>query len=87
MEEFKITGATIASVTFGPTVTRYNVSIPLSIQPKKVVGKMIDMSVIEDIKAEIDKIADEPSYQHEGEDWQFGLIIAKNVIDKHISGK
>ena len=42
---------------------------------------------IEDIKAEIDKIADEPAYQHEGEDWQFGLIIAKNIIDKHISGK
>ncbi len=38
LEEFKITGASIASVTFGPTVTRYNVTIPRSISPKKVVA-------------------------------------------------
>ncbi len=38
LEEFKITGAGIASVSFGPTVTRYNVTIPRSIPPKKVVA-------------------------------------------------
>lgn len=43
LEDFKITGATIASVTFGPTVTRYNVSIPRSISPKKVVA--LDQSI------------------------------------------
>ena len=43
LEEFKVTGASIASVTFGPTVTRYNVSIPLSIPPKKVVA--LDQSI------------------------------------------
>ncbi len=43
LEEFKITGASIASVTFGPTVTRYNVTIPRSISPKKVVA--LDQSI------------------------------------------
>lgn len=38
LEDFKVTGASIASVTFGPTVTRYNVTIPRSISPKKVVA-------------------------------------------------
>lgn len=43
LEEFKVTGASIASVTFGPTVTRYNVTIPRSISPKKVVA--LDQSI------------------------------------------
>ncbi len=38
LEEFKITGASISSVTFGPTVTRYNVTIPRNVSPKKVVA-------------------------------------------------
>ena len=38
LEEFKVTGATIASVTFGPTVTRYNVALPRSVSPKKIVS-------------------------------------------------
>ncbi|MBE7068522.1 MAG: hypothetical protein E7381_04390, partial [Clostridiales bacterium] len=38
LEDFKVTGAAIASVTHGPTVTRYNVTIPRSISPKKVVA-------------------------------------------------
>ncbi len=38
LEEFKVTGAAIASVTFGPTVTRYNVTIPRNISPRKVVA-------------------------------------------------
>ena len=38
LEDFKVTGASIASVTFGPTVTRYNVTIPRHISPKKVVA-------------------------------------------------
>ncbi len=47
LEEFKITGASIASVTFGPTVTRYNVTIPRSISPKKVVA--LDQSIAIDL--------------------------------------
>ncbi len=43
LEEFKVTGASIASVTFGPTVTRYNVTIPRNISPKKVVS--LDQSI------------------------------------------
>ena len=43
LEDFKITGATIASVTFGPTVTRYNVALPRSISPRKVVA--LDQSI------------------------------------------
>ena len=38
LEEFKISGATIASVTFGPTVTRYNVTLPCGILPSKVMS-------------------------------------------------
>ncbi|MBQ5926742.1 MAG: hypothetical protein IIX01_02325 [Clostridia bacterium] len=38
LEGFKVTDATIASVTYGPTVTRYNVAIPRNISPKKVVS-------------------------------------------------
>ena len=43
LAEFRVTGAEIASVTFGPTVTRYNVAIPRSISPKKVVA--LDQSI------------------------------------------
>ena len=38
LEEFKVTGATIASVTFGPTVTRYNVALPRSVSPRKILS-------------------------------------------------
>ena len=38
LEEFKISGATIASVTFGPTVTRYNVTLPCGVLPSKVIS-------------------------------------------------
>ena len=38
LDDFKVTGAAIASVTHGPTVTRYNVTIPRNISPKKVVA-------------------------------------------------
>ena len=43
LEDFKVTGASIGSVTFGPTVTRYNVVIPRNISPKKVVA--LDQSI------------------------------------------
>ncbi len=38
LEEFNVSGATIASVTHGPTVARYNVTLPRNIPPKKVVS-------------------------------------------------
>lgn len=43
-------------------------------------------AVINDIKAEINNVLKEPQYQHEGEDWTNGLIIAEQIIDKYISG-
>ncbi len=43
LEEFKVTGATIASVSFGPTVTRYNVALPRSVSPQKIVS--LDQSI------------------------------------------
>ena len=43
LEDFNITGATIASVTNGPTVTRYNVALPRSVKPQKVVA--LDQSI------------------------------------------
>ncbi len=45
LEEFKILGATISSVTFGPTVTRYNVTIPRNISPRKVVALTDPISI------------------------------------------
>ena len=38
LEEFRITGVTIASVTFGPTVTRYNLILPRNIPPRKIIA-------------------------------------------------
>ena len=60
------------------------------IQPKKVVGEMISMSVIEDIKAEIKEYRDacsdgEWDYQLEGKIEAYTDALA--VIDEHISGK
>ncbi len=43
LDEFKVNGASIASVTFGPTVSRYNVTVPRGISPKKVVA--LDQSI------------------------------------------
>ncbi|MBQ8291667.1 MAG: hypothetical protein IJX88_04055 [Clostridia bacterium] len=43
LADFNVTSATIASVTFGPTVSRYNVAIPRNIPPKKVVA--LDQSI------------------------------------------
>ncbi len=43
LEDFNVTGATIASVTFGPAVTRYNIALPRNIPPKKVVA--LDQSI------------------------------------------
>lgn len=44
-------------------------------------------SVLEEIKADIDKAMEEPLYQHEGEDWGVGLVMARDIIDNHINGK
>ncbi|MGN1062204.1 MAG: DNA translocase FtsK, partial [Candidatus Scatosoma sp.] len=38
LEAFKVPDASIASVTCGPTVSRYNVAVPRNISPKKVVA-------------------------------------------------
>ena len=43
LEDFKIMGATVGSVTFGPTVTRYNVITPQGVSHKKVVA--LDQSI------------------------------------------
>ena len=55
------------------------------IQPKKVVGKMISMSVIDDIKAELTYIRDswEKDNYHDEAD---ALTLALKKIDKHIGG-
>ncbi len=38
LEDYNVAGGSIASVTFGPTVTRYNVVLPRGVSPKKVVS-------------------------------------------------
>ena len=49
LDDFKVSGASIASVTFGPTVTRYNVTIPRNISPRKVV--QLDESLAINLRA------------------------------------
>lgn len=49
------------------------------------VETLIGMSVIEDIKAEIKRIACEEAT--EDLKWAAGLIYSIKIIDKHISGK
>ena len=49
------------------------------------VETMLGMSVIEDIKAEITRIAEEESV--EDSKWTAGLRYSLKIIDKHISGK
>ena len=58
-----------------------------SLLEKEDADEFIPKSVIEDIKAEIYKVMDEPQYQHEDEDWDVGLAWALEIIDKHISRK
>ena len=58
-----------------------------SLLEKEDADEFIPKSVIEDIKAEIYKVMDEPQYQHEDEDWGVGLAWALEIIDKHISRK
>ena len=62
------------------------------IQPKKVSGEMIPMSVIEDIKAEVRKaqeeIYDTPKDVYEPDYWmREGMDYVLEIIDKHIRGK
>ena len=40
--------------------------------------------IFEQIKDDIESVMQEPAYQHEGEDWQVGLTIAENIVDKYI---
>ncbi len=42
---FKVNDATISSVTFGPTVTRYNVVVPCNIPTRKVVSLDQDIAI------------------------------------------
>ncbi len=49
LEAFKVADASIASVSFGPTVTRYNVTLPRNIHPRKVVA--LDQSIAIDLHA------------------------------------
>ena len=49
LEEYKITGASITSVSFGPTVTRYNVAFPRNISPQKIVS--LDQSIALSLRA------------------------------------
>ena len=51
------------------------------IQPKKTVGKLISVDVLDKIRAEIEAIIGE----HNIDDYDFcsGLICARNIIDKY----
>ena len=51
------------------------------IPPKKIVGKLISMDVLDKIKAEIEQTADEER-KHD-EKWATGLRYAVKIIDKY----
>lgn len=40
--------------------------------------------ILEQIKSDIERVMQEPAYQHEDEDWRVGLNIAENIIDEYI---
>ena len=54
------------------------------IQPKKVVGEMIPISVIEDIKADIYGIKTHKLYEYVSKDIIIDTVI--EIINKHIGG-
>ena len=45
LEQYRVEGATVASVVFGPTVTRYNIVLPRSVPPKKVTSLEEEISM------------------------------------------
>ena len=45
LHNYGITEATIASVTFGPTITRYNVVVPRNVSPKKLVSSEMEIAM------------------------------------------
>lgn len=42
------------------------------------------LKVIDSIKMEIRETLREPYYQHIGEDWRNGLMLAENIINQYI---
>jgi len=51
-EDFGVTGVSIASVTFGPTITRYNIVAPRNISPSKLVSKDVETSMAMSLRVE-----------------------------------
>ncbi len=51
-EDFGVTGVSIASVTFGPTITRYNIVAPRSVSPSKLVSKDIETAMAMSLRVE-----------------------------------
>lgn len=64
------------SIAYKATMTEkefYDTAIQ-ALEQKAVLDKIIE---------EIEIKLKEPQYQHVGEDWQVGLIIAEDIIDKY----
>ncbi len=51
-EDFGVVGVSIASVTFGPTITRYNIVAPRNISPSKLVSKDVETSMAMSLRVE-----------------------------------
>lgn len=49
-------------------------------------GKNMEEKV-KKVREEINNVIHEPNYQHVGEDWNVGLHIALDIIDKYFGGK
>ncbi len=45
LEEFKVKGASVQSVVFGPTVTKYNITILANTSPKKIISLSQDIAM------------------------------------------
>ena len=57
----------------------YNTAIKALENQKSIVEKLTEINIA------INKKMREPQYQHEGEDWVNGLIMAENIVDDYMS--
>jgi len=49
--------------------------------------EVVSVDVLDKIRVEIEQKLKEPMYQHEGEDWMVGLIMAQDIIDRYREGE
>ena len=43
-----------------------------------------NINILKEIMKKIEEKLNEPQYQHEGEDWKMGLIMAEEIVNEYI---